>query len=235
MIKILWDYFPKTLKKYLFPSTILLSVFSTMTYLFISGQNISLSIPALLQLVIAFVIYSIIVIIIGLFFSYNRIIYFLYARIKDHNDRSHLLTAEKNLIIPIKEKKYIPHQFELETLNHNLVEYTVFIKRKWYPNETIPGIESFINELGFSKPRCGICHSDFYVNHGAVESVECKNPDCKNKSRVYSSDLYSVNKQIETRFKGTVRNNFHKYWEKYQNIYDEFTKKNYEDYYEPNH
>lgn len=66
MIKLLWANFPKILKRYLFPSTILFSLFSTMLYLFISGQNISLSAQALIQLLIAFTAYSMLVIIIGL-------------------------------------------------------------------------------------------------------------------------------------------------------------------------
>lgn len=135
MIKLLWANFPKILKRYLFPSTILLSLFSTMLYLFISGQNISLSAQALIQLLIAFTAYSMLVIIIGLFISYNRILYFLYNSRNSLNPLNNPVLKGKNEIVPSNEKKFIPHKFELETLNHNILEYTVFIQRKWYPKD----------------------------------------------------------------------------------------------------
>ena len=104
MLKILWEYFPKKLKKYLFPSTIILSVLSTLAYLFISDQIISLSIQALMQLLLVFAIYSIIVTIIGFFISYNRIIYFLYDIKKNNYSNEQHSAQQKIKVINKKEK-----------------------------------------------------------------------------------------------------------------------------------
>lgn len=222
MINLLWKYFPKRLKRYLFPSTIVLSIISTIAYLFISNQKIVFSYTALLKLLIVFAIYFIIIISVGTIIAYNRIIYYLF-KLKD------VKAANNHISIP--EKKYLPLRFELEVFNSDSLEYTIFITRKWYPNEARPGVESFLNEIYFSEPRCGKCHGDFYELNR--DYLECVNPDCNINH--YSYDIKKLNERLQILYKGKVRNDYDKYWDKYQEIYDKFTNKKYDEYYEPSH
>jgi hypothetical protein len=232
MIKIFFKYYPKILKKLLFPSTIILSILSTLTYLYLTNQEISISIEALIKLAIAFLIYLFIVSLLGLFISYNRIIYLIYNshQNNDSTNKSEIINPKKDTAV---ELKYIPYQFELEILNRNIIEYTVFIQRSWYPDEPKPGIESFLKAIIFSEPRCGKCQSDFYKHYGSIDYLECTNHDCDNDKKFYSDDVFTITQQIETKYKGNIRTNYDEYWKKYKKIYDDFTDKKYREFYKP--
>ncbi|MCH7974753.1 MAG: hypothetical protein IH949_12885, partial [Bacteroidetes bacterium] len=224
MLKLLFKYYPKYFKKFLFPSTIVLSILSTLVYLYLADKQITISTDALIKLAIAFLIYLFSVSFLGFFIAYNRILYDVY-----YSSQKNISSIHSESIKPkkdkIEEQKYIPYQFELEILNRNIIEYTVFVKRSWYPDEQKPGIESFLNAIGFSEPRCGKCHTDFYKHYGSYEYLECTNRDCDNAEKFYSDDIFTITQKIETKYKGNIRTNYDKYWKKYIKVRKVMQKK----------
>ncbi|MFA7421399.1 MAG: hypothetical protein WCZ90_17080 [Melioribacteraceae bacterium] len=232
MIKLLLQYFPSNLKKLLFPSSIVLSIISTIAYLYLANQEIIISQSALINLLIAFFIYLFLVSGVGVFISYNRILFHLYN--KSNSSPSITITNETvSAVNKAKELKYIPWQFELEVLSKNIVEYTVFIRRSWYPDEPRPGLESFLEAISFSNPRCGKCHSDFYKGYRNYGYVECTSQECENNKRIDESELDTFSQQTIVQYKGNIRNNFDNYWKRYKKIYDEFTDKEYREFLKP--
>lgn len=220
--KYIWTFFPSLLKKFLFPSSILLAIVGNLLYQYISLNKIVISFQALFFIVVIFVSFSLVILLLGYILALHRIA--AHSHKTDNNPKPKIL---KN-----KEKKKVPFQFEIEIINFKIIEFTIFVKRKWYPDENKPDVEDYIKEIEFSEPRCGICHSDFYVSYSSVKSYECKNSTCENNKVIYEREMYPFIKQIEAEFKGKIRNNFDTYWKKYVTKYDEFTNKKYHDYWD---
>ena len=131
------------------------------------------------------------------------------------------------------KKKEMPSRFELERLNYIAMESTVFINRKWWPDSNPPGIEDFLSELDFSDIYCGQCKSEFLVIRAPVDLYECPNSNCINKKTFIEEEVFNISKRAQAEFKGKLRRNFEKYWEKYKKLYLDFTKNKPEEFEEP--
>jgi hypothetical protein len=114
----------------------------------------------------------------------------------------------------------IPSRFELTQLNNDLLEWTVFIKSKWKPNEHEPGIEEFLNSMELSKFRCHTCHSDL-IEHG-YRRKKCSNSECTNKKIFTDEELYRFQVELFGEFRGRVRAHYEDYWNNYKEIYSDY-------------
>ncbi len=212
--KIIWLNIPKLFKKLMFPSVFVISLLTHLVNNYVSDVPNKLSIDALFDIFIFFFIISLLSVLTGYLVSL------------------HLITIKKISGESSKNKddnlKKITPEFELKVLNYGEVEWTVLIRRRWKPDE-IAGVENFLKAIELSDARCGICNSDFYVEHS---HYKCINGDCKNNQSIYSTDLYKYAKQALAKFNGDVRNNYDKFWQKYIDIYQGLTNGKYDKYWD---
>jgi hypothetical protein len=128
-----------------------------------------------------------------------------------------------------RHKKHLSDNFELQHIAANDIEFIVFIRRCWFPNEAIPGIEEFISALFISKqPICAKCKSDLLVYRTSQNWPTLKCLKCQ-----ISVDPFLIEEITEVSlasFKGEIRKNYKLFWKKYCDKYDECTNGKYEDY-----
>lgn len=237
MVKLIWQNIPKIFKKLLIPSSIIFALIGSAAYQYITDGKLKYSETALYNFILVLMIYLLTLIILSILISYSRIIFDSYQKILQFNLSTLHSTSNKNLEI---KKKKLPNKFELEIINynskmiyHNLIEYTVFIWRKWLPSEQKPGIEEFLSAIDLSEERCGKCHSNFYIEYRTYNSYTCINPKCDNNEEMIESNLFRHRSMVFSQYKGTVRNDYSKYWEMYKKIYDSYTNKDYNKYESP--
>jgi hypothetical protein len=228
LIKLIWQNIHKNLKKLLFPSVIILPLIVAVLSQYISEGKLKYSDTALINFLLLFSAYLVVVIILALIISYSKIIYQMHQKLSQIDVKPSISSSEKSIKI---NKKSLPMSFELGVINNNNIEYTVFIYRKWLPTEETPGIEDFIRAIHFSDGRCGKCQSDFYVDSN--NWYLCTNSKCENDIRISERDLYTIKEKAIAEYSGTVRNDYKKYWDAYKKIYDRYTNKNYDEYAKP--
>ena len=132
-----------------------------------------------------------------------------------------------------QKKKPLPNRFELEILNFSIFEYTVFIRRWWFPIPKAPSVEDFLKAIEFSGVRCGECHSDFYIEQRGLTYFTCTNPDCANKKTYHGLEIHKFFDQAKAKYFGDIRKDFKKYWGSYQHIYLEYSEGKPQDYADP--
>lgn len=129
----------------------------------------------------------------------------------------------RDIISPERRKKKLSYRFELQTLSNEIAEITVYVQRRWLPNDARPTVEEFLDSLEYTDPRCSQCHSDFRTNYSGVTSYECPLPSCKNKQRIYKNDMFHMTQNAKAQFAGSVRRDFDHYWDVYVSTYLELT------------
>ncbi len=123
-------------------------------FFFLIINSIAFAQPIVNEMLIGLIFLVSVVLIILIFLI--LIIKYVLLTIEEKNEKDLDLVTAK----PIKKtasKKNIRRHIELQTLNNNLWEIKVSVKRKWWPSEQMPNIEDFLKALEFSEPYCGLC------------------------------------------------------------------------------
>jgi len=149
-----------------------------------------------------------------------------------HND----IKDGKSTSTRVLSKKNIRRYIEIQTLNNDIWEVDVSLKRKWLPTEIKPNVEDFISALSFSEPHCGLCKANIEMeySHGNTGSYRCSNFDCKNSERkIPAGHKKALKSTIENQYAGAIRNDYDSYWEIYTAKYLELTDGKPEEYQDP--
>lgn len=187
-------------------------------FFFLIINSIAFAQPIVNEMLIGLIFLVSVVLIILIFLI--LIIKYVLLTIEEKNEKDLDLVTAK----PIKKtasKKNIRRHIELQTLNNNLWEIKVSVKRKWWPSEQMPNIEDFLKALEFSEPYCGLCKSNIESNYSSsIRYSRCSNFECKNSNEQIPSTVVSQLKStLENQFAGDIRNDYEKYWDIYTTIY----------------
>lgn len=176
-----------------------------------------------------------IIILIGLI-----VLYLVLTLIKKDGEIKNLSTINtKPDFKPNSKKKSIPNEFEIGKIETERYQWSVTVSRSWYPT-TKPDVDLFTSNIKFTVPICKFCKSDLLevfrrVVGGKYHYLGCPDENCdSNKIEPDSPDgLERIRINQLKIFKGLVRKDFNKYWNKYVKKYDDFTKKKYDDFWSP--